>query len=278
MSVRRLCVLVACCAMAALSMGDTAAAQAYRMSGISPIFDGWEDLPDGTRLFYFGYINRNPREVTIPLGPENNFDPAPADRNQPTHFLQGRHEHVFTIQVPKNMPGKLVWTLKSEMGVQTANASFDQLYILEERENESPNAKPPVMTVASLSGQAGQPITVTPQVTPAVESGRVEVEGAAPESAGLNVTWSKYRGPGGVTFTTVAPPARAEASRAGAGRGRGAAPPRPGVHEVSCGMKPAAGCGAVTAVFSEPGDYTLRGAARQDGLQGLAFVRVTVKP
>jgi hypothetical protein len=105
------------------------------------------------------------------------------------------------------------------------------------------------------------------------------VEGAAAESAGLNVTWSKYRGPGRVTFTTVAAPAvSAESLPSGAARRRDAASPRPGVHEVPCGVKPAAGCGAVTAVFSEPGDYTLRAAARQDGLQGLAFVRVTVKP
>jgi hypothetical protein len=130
-------------AAAVVSRPAPAAGQAYRMTGISPIFDGWEDKPDGTRVFYFGYINRNPTEVSVPVGPDNGFEPAPADRGQPTTFLQGRHEHVFTITVPKNMPGKLVWRVKSEMGVQTANASFDQLYILEQRENPQPDAKAP---------------------------------------------------------------------------------------------------------------------------------------
>jgi hypothetical protein len=47
---------------------------------------------------------------------------------------------------------------------------------------------------------------------------------------------------------------------------------------VACGSKPAPSCGAALATFNEPGAYTLRAAARQDGLQSIAFVRVTVTP
>jgi hypothetical protein len=247
--------LVTSC-LAVLGSPVALAGQSYRQTGISPIFDGWEELPDGSRLFYFGYINRG-SEVTVPLGPDNNFDPGPADRGQPTTYLPGRHEHVFTIPVTAKFTGKLVWTLKLAVGTQhTANASFDQLYMLEQIENADPNAKPPV---------AKMPESVA------------KVEGAAAESAGLNITWNKHRGPGAVTFTDV--PRAAGAAPVEAGRGRGRAEvARPGVHPIACGAKPAASCGAVIARFSEPGVYTLRLAARQDGLQGLAFARVTVTP
>jgi hypothetical protein len=275
MYVRRLLLTLAVCLAASFSRPIELEGQSYRTSGVSPIFDGWEDLPDGSRLFYFGYINRNPAEVSIPVGAENGFEPAPADRGQPTTFLQGRHEHVFTIKVPRQMTGKLVWSVKSDMGVQTANASFDQLYILEVRENADPNAKPPVIHMTDVVAKAGQPVHLSPDVKPATASGRAEVEGAAAEAAGLNIAWSKYRGPGRVSFTTIAGAARPAGGTEGRGRGR-AAEVRPGIHAVPCGAKPAAGCGAVTAVFSEPGSYTLRAEARQDGLQGLAFVKVTV--
>lgn len=253
--------------------------QSYRQRGVSPIFDGWEETPDGSRLFYFGYINRHTSEVAVAIGAENGFGPSPADRGQPTVFLPGRHEHVFTIKVPATMPGKLVWTLKSEMGVQTATASFDQLYILEVRENDNPNAKPPAIALADLTARVGEPVALKPAVKAATDSGRVDVEGAAAEAAGLSVTWSKYRGSGAVTF--VSEPARnaaPSAAAAAAGRGRRAPAARPGVHSVECGVRPTPDCGAVTARFSEPGEYMLRAAARQDGLEGRAVIRVTVRP
>ena len=139
-------------------------------------------------------------------------------------FSRSRSRAKFT--------GKLVWTLKLAVGTQhTANASFDQLYMLEQRENADPNAKPPVIKIADGAAKVGQPVQLNPTTTPAVNSGRVEVEGAAAEAAGLNVTWSKYRGPGGVTFTDVP---RAAAHRPVTARGRGrAAAPTPGLHPIA---------------------------------------------
>jgi hypothetical protein len=262
---------------ALLGASASIGAQSYRQRGITPIFDGWDTEADGTRLFYFGYINRNSAEVVVPIGPANTFEPAPADRGQPTVFLPGRHEHVFTVRIPPEFTpkDKWVWSLQSEMGPQAANASLDQLYILEQRENEDPNARPPAIRAAHVVANVGVPIQLMPQVTPAKASGQVVVEGAAAEAAGLNVTWSKYRGAGEVTFSAVpgAEPARA----AGRGRGRGAEA-APGQFPVACGAKPTAACGAVMARFATPGQYMLRAAARQDGLQGLAFVNVTVNP
>ena len=258
-------------------------AQNYRQRGISPIFDGWETLPDGSRLFYFGYINRNGSESNIPIGPANGFEPGAADRGQPTSFLPGRQEHVFTIKAAADFKGKLVWTVQSEMGLQTATATFNQLYILEERENENPNARPPVVKLADTSARAGQDVVIPAAITPAITGGQVVVEGAAAEAAGLNVAWTKYRGTGGVTFSAApgATAARGAAGRGTAARGGrgGEAGGAPGASlTVPCGAKPAAGCGGVTARFDQAGVYMLRVAARQDGMQGLGFVRVTVNP
>jgi hypothetical protein len=257
-----------------LGASASPAAQNYRLRGISPIFDGWETLPDGSRLFYFGYINREGVEVTVPAGPDNGFEPGPADRGQPTTFLPGRQEHVFTVAVPQDFSGKWAWTVRSAMGVQVANASLDQLYILEERENEDPNARPPVITVPEVSGRVGQAITLTPQVKAVATAGQVVVEGSAAQAAGLNVTWSGYRGPGAVVFSALS----SAGPVADGGRGRGSAAPAgpAGSLTVSCGNRVAEGCGSVQARFETPGVYTLRAAARQDGMLGLAFVRVTV--
>jgi hypothetical protein len=189
---------------------------------------------------------------------------------------------VFTIKPPANFKGKIVWTVNSEMGVQTANASFDQLYILEERENEDPNAKPPAVAIRDLTVKAGDAAALAPRVTPATDSRQVVVEGAATEAAGLTISWAKYRGPGLVTLAAMrAPEAGRSAAPAGRGRGRGQPSPSsaPGATlTLSCGAKPAPTCGAATASFSEPGAYVLRLAARQDGLQGIAFVKITVQP
>lgn len=270
-----------CCGLtlaACLIAAAPAIAQSYRQSGITPIFDGWEEQPDGSRVFYFGYINRQPAEIDIPIGGDNGFQPAAADRGQPTHFLQGRHEHVFTVKAPRDMAGKLVWTIRTPVGTQTANASFDQLYILAQRENDDSHATPPVIEIASVNARLGEPVTLTPRITPALRSGRAETEGGAAEALGLNVAWSKYRGSGRVTFSPD-PNAPAPAARdAGPPRSGRAALPRPGIFTVPCGVKPRAGCGAVTAVFHEPGVYRLRIAARQDGLEGQSFLQVAVSP
>lgn len=277
MFVRKSLVLAACCAVAVLTAPVALDSQSYRLRGVSPIFDGWEDLPDGTRLLHFGYINRNPSEVVIPTGGDNAFAPGAVDRGQPTSFLQGRHEHVFAVKVPKDMTGKLVWSLKSEMGVQTANASFEQLHILAQRENDDPNAKAPTIKIADLTATVGKPLPLNVHVTPAVNSGRAEVEGASADAAGLHLAWSKYRGTGQVTFSAAPSSAHAAVAEPPPSRARAQAV-RPGVHNVACGIKPVPSCAAAVAVFDTPGVYTLRIAARQEGLQELAFVKVTVNP
>ena len=81
---------------------------------ISAAYEGWEVDEDGSRYFVFGYENKNwEEEMDIPVGPDNGFQPGPADRNQPTHFFPRRNRYVFRVPVPNQFreQDELVWTL-----------------------------------------------------------------------------------------------------------------------------------------------------------------------
>ena len=94
-----------------------------RGQNVAPVFEGWERNPDGTFNMVFGYMNRNYREMPhVPVGPDNFFEPGPADRGQPTRFHVRRQQFVFRVQVPADWGDKdLVWTL-------TAHGRTDQAF------------------------------------------------------------------------------------------------------------------------------------------------------
>src|SRR5262245_46468660 len=168
--------------LALVAVPASLSGQWYRQQpGIFPVFDGWEASPDGSRVFYFGYMNRHPAEVTVPIGSGNGFEPGPVARGQPTNFLPGRQRHVFTVKVPADFKDTLVWTLTSEAGVQKANASLNQLYILEEIEEADPGAhvRPPQVTIADaeLTVKVSGALHVRPQIpaAAAVETDRKSV-------------------------------------------------------------------------------------------------------
>src|SRR2546425_3071678 len=82
---------------------------------VAPVFEGWEQNPDGTYSMLFGYLNRNyEEEVDIPVGPNNTIDPG-GDRGQPAHFYPRRQRFVFKVVVPKdwNKQQRVVWTVTS---------------------------------------------------------------------------------------------------------------------------------------------------------------------
>jgi len=265
--------VVGVCGIPAMS-----SAQSYRQQGIYPVFDGWEDLPDGSKLIYFGYMNRHATEITIPVGADNGFEQAPADRMQPTNFLPGRHEHVFTVRVPKNFTGKLIWDLKTGVGLQKAIASLDQLYILEVEDEPGEKVVPPEIKAADATVKISEALHLAPQVKAEAVKREAVIEGSGARQSGLAVIWNMHRGPGKVTFTAE-PGARPVRPAAPAGgRARPEAPPVPGVFSAACALPAAPGCGAVAARFSEPGDYILRAVARQGREQRDVFVHVKVAP
>jgi hypothetical protein len=106
-----------------------------RGQNIAPAYEGWEQAPDGTKYFVFGYMNRNwEEEIDVPVGPANGFEPGNPDEGQPTHFLPRRNRFIFKVKVPANFKEKdeLVWTLTTHGKMEKAYASLRPDYILDD--------------------------------------------------------------------------------------------------------------------------------------------------
>src|SRR5437870_799435 len=98
-----------------------------RGQNVAPAYEGWEQAPDGTKYFVFGYMNRNwEEEIDIPVGADNGFAPGNADQGQPTHFLPRRNRFVFRVRAPQSFTEKdeLVWTINSKGKTEKAYASL----------------------------------------------------------------------------------------------------------------------------------------------------------
>ena len=233
---------------------------------VAPVFEGWEPNRDGTFNLYFGYQNRNwQKEVDIPVGPTNLFSPGPADRGQPTHFLVNRQKLVFAVVVPRDFGDQtLIWTLVSHGRTETVPGKLSPILQIATRKDDR-NAAPVVNLGPEQTIALQQPATLDATVT----SGRDEAESQERSarsrrgggSSRLTIKWTKYRGPGRVTFADPAPPVKD-------------------------------GRAETTATFSEPGVYVLhvladegsRGdAAQSGGIPGFlccwtnAQLRITVK-
>lgn len=219
-----------------------------RTSGqsVTPAYEGWFENPDGTFSLSFGYFNRNYEEqLDIPIGASNRFDPGPADRGQPTHFLPRRQTGIFTVVVPADFGDQaLTWTLTTHgqtyaiPGRLRAEWRIDPL-----REVTSGNTPPAVRFRpdgpavqgpggghTSLTASVSEPTAVTLWVTD--DGVRKFRRSQSPPQLGL--VWSKYRGPGSVSFSETAP----------------AIDPR--------------GKSTTIASFETPGDYVLRVLAWDD--------------
>jgi hypothetical protein len=236
---------------------------------ISSTFDGWTHLPDGSYELVFGYMNRNADEIEIPLGAGNQLDPAPADRGQPTNFLPGRQRAAFRIHVPSDFKGKYVWTLTYAGVTQTASASIDQNYSLDVGDPEPPTVKAP----GEVAARVGQPVKLTPVVGAAPRPpvpANADVVARRSAGAPIAVWWSKFRGPGTITF--------------GDGPQAGPAGPTPrnreqplGTFRLTCPNPPAADCGVTTARFSAPGTYLIRIVAAERSAAN-TMLKVVVTP
>src|SRR6266852_5749456 len=134
---------------------------------IAPVFEGWEPNLDGTVSLYFGYMNRNwKEELDIPIGPNNSFDPAPADRGQPTHFLPRRGKQIFAVVVPKGFKQTITWTLTIRGNTERIPASLKpEQQIDVSKDTQNGNTPPQVELFRTLEGTVGQPVTLTARVT-----------------------------------------------------------------------------------------------------------------
>jgi hypothetical protein len=258
-----------CFAALAAQSPVSVTAEPVRESGqsVTGAFEGWYQNPDGTYSLLIGYFNRNSKEVLdIPIGPNNRIEPGGPDQGQPTYFLPRRQWGVFRIVVPKDFGNKkLTWTIVANGQTTSIPMSLNPLWVVEPFKDAANGNTPPVIKFEpNGSSFTGPPHGFARTLTTAVQQPlelSVWVSDDRPargaRGSGGAVSWTKFRGPGEVTF----------------GNGRAASDPD--------------GKTSTTATFSAPGEYVLRGQANDttgDGGGGFqccwtnVHVKVTVTP
>jgi hypothetical protein len=277
---------------------------------LSPAYEGWEKNADGSFNLVFGYMNSNwEQEIDVPIGPLNNFSPGPADQGQPTHFFPRRNRFVFRVKVPKDFGTKeLVWTVTANGKTIKAYGTLKEDYYVDNmiftsetgaigagvsnpaiRANKPPTAEAVGETVRTV--KVGEPLTLSvlikddgipkPRQRDVGATGR---RAGTPEvtdlrmipprqitvgsSTGLWCSLLVYRGDGPSVHISPDQVKSWEDTRAGANSQwapRWVAPPAP-----------ADGKWTATAVFDEPGSYTLRWHASDGALWADQDIKVTV--
>lgn len=242
---------------------------------VTPAYEGWYELPDGSFAMSFGYYNRNMEEVVeIPLGDDNVIDHG-LGGHQPTSFGPGRHFGVFAVIVPPDFDPeeRVYWTLKNRGREYRIPGHLHPDWKIDAIVGEAGSGnKPPTLKFEEDGEEAMGPAGVEgkPRTTRAGETfeitvwarddgrGRTSVRSSG-QATPVTLTWFKHQGPGDVEFGT--PTARV----------------------------PYEGGSATTSVmFSMPGEYILR--VRANDASGVAtaghaqccwsngFVKVTVTP
>lgn len=219
---------------------------------VTAAFEGWFQNKDGTFSILLGYFNRNLKEeLDIPIGPDNRIEPGGPDQGQPTHFLPRRQWGMFTVTVPKDFgtTKKLVWTIVANGKKTEVPVGLDPLWEISPFSEVGMGNTPPVLTFGesgpsvqgprpvafALTGTAGTPVPLNVWVA---DDAKQFPNAKPPKTPAVTVTWSKFRGPGTVTFSEAKPKVEKDESK-------------------STPEKPFAGKAATTATFSEPGDYVL---------------------
>lgn len=248
---------------------------------LTAAYEGWFKNPDGSFSLLFGYFNRNLKEeIDVPVGADNMFEPGKPDRGQPTHFLPRRQWGVFTVTVPEDFgTSKLAWTLEAHGQRTSVPAHLDPRWEISpfsevgvgntppfiSFEDGGPSAQGPRGMSIALETTLRNPVTLNVW---AADDAKTFLGGKAPDTPPVTVTWSKFRGPGAVTFANH----------------------KPAVEKAPGKWKPApafSGKATTTATFSEPGEYVLRVVANDwsgDGGGGFqccwtnAQVNIAVKP
>jgi hypothetical protein len=219
--------------------------------GITGAYEGWFKNPDGSFSFLLGYFNRNLKEaLDIPIGPKNRIEPGGPDRGQPTHFLPGRGWGIFTIVVPKDFGSdtKLIWTIEANGQIAEIPISLNPLWEIDPFSEIGIGNTPPVISFGpdgpsvqgprpfdhSISATVANPNPLTVWVA---DDAKVAQGAQAPKTPPVTISWSKYRGPGEVTFSES----------------------NPAVEKLSVNKAAAHfnGKATTTASFSQPGDYVL---------------------
>lgn len=248
-------VLSAAGAISAAVYGQSLPLEPIHESGasVTGAFEGWFQNADGTYSLELGYFNRNTKQaLDIPIGPNNRIEPGGPDQGQPTYFLPGRQWGMFVVKVPADFgKNKLTWTIVAN-GQNTViplslHTDYEISPMIEAAVGNTPpvirfeergaSGQGPVGLTATRTAKVGSPLNLTAWVQD--DAKLTTSSGAPPRNLGAPVTlfWSKFRGPGDVTFSSQRP--AVDTSAGG----------KPGI--------PFAGKAATSATFSVPGDYIL---------------------
>lgn len=236
---------------------------------VTGAYEGWFPNADGTFSLLVGYMNRNLKEtLDIPVGSSNRIEPGGPDRGQPTHFLPRRQYGMFTVVVSKDFATttrQLQWTIVANGHTTIIPLTLHADYHLDPFRDAVTGNTPPVLRFtkdgprfqgpvkpltaggvgATYTGKVGQPVVLSVAVTDdmhAEPGDEMPLPGARPlvGPPPVSATWTKFRGPGLVTFKDAQPNV--------AHAGDGAA--------------------TTAAVFSAPGEYVLRLAGNDASGEG----------
>ncbi|MBI1876333.1 MAG: hypothetical protein HYS05_20910 [Acidobacteria bacterium] len=256
-------------------------------AGVTGSFEGWFYDEDGSRSFLVGYFNRNTQqELDVPIGPDNRLEPGGPDMGQPTHFLPGRQWGMFVVPVPKDFKpqDKYTWTLAANGQTTSVPLRLNPDYIMSPLAEIAVHNTPPVIRfepngktfqgpianltiapvrTASVSAPLTLPLWATDDMKYTSGTGAPMTTPRPP----VTLMWSKYRGPGAVTFDK----ARPEVEKLSEGEGP---------------LTPFTGRATTSVRFREPGDYVLHVTAYDYSGEGGGFgccwttslVKVAVKP
>lgn len=267
-----------------LSLAAQQISEPFRKAGasVTPSYEGWFTNADGSHTFLIGYLNRNTAErIEIPIGPNNRFEPGGPDLGQPTVFLPGRLVGPFTITVPKGFDPKarLTWSITANGQTNSIPFWLNELYEVNPWADVAVGNNPPLIRFDPAGPTIQGPIAMVAKAvarTATVSAGLslpVWASDDAKYSSGSNAPqrnppppvilhWSKYRGPGTVTFDKTPP-----------------------VFEKTDGSAVFNGKATVVAKFSQPGEYLLhvdaedlsgRGGGGEVCCFTTALVKVTV--
>jgi hypothetical protein len=269
-----------------LSAQSTAIPAPRRGGGdsVTGAFEGWYYNPDGSRTFLVGYYNRNSaQELDIPIGPNNRIEPGGPDMGQPTHFLPGRQWGMFTVNAPKDFKpaDSYVWTIVANGQSTSIPLRLNGDYVMSPFSEIAVGNTPPVIkfdpagktyqgplanlaTAPALTASVAAPLPLNVVITDDMKFTSGTNAPPPGSRSPVSLRWSKYRGPGAVTFNKA----------------------RPEVQKQP-GTAPFTGKADATAKFAEPGDYVLHLTGNDysgDGGGGFgccwttSLLKVSVKP
>jgi hypothetical protein len=252
---------------------------------VAPFFDGWYANPDGTISLSFGYSNLNKSTVEIPLGPDNFIVPKEYDGRQPTSFpivvaeRRGRGANagaaaagapasagaagggaaaggggggnyprergVFTVKVPADYKGDVVWTLRYRGQTLTvpgrAKSTAYQLSwpmamgsvppLLRFQPDAAAGRGPAGIQGPPLEAKVGAPLELTVWLTDDAVHEKEPIPVKRDVVPSMNAAWFKHAGPAAAAVV-FSPPKQPLAD--------------------------AQGKATTTATFKEPGEYVIR--------------------